>query len=232
MEQAKKLIVNTESTNLLKELTSSLETCERFYFSVAFMNFSGIQLLLDALKEAKDRKVKGKVITSTYLNFTDPKALEKIREFQNLNLKVFVTNKSIGFHTKAYIFEYKDYYKVIIGSSNITQTALKSNVEWNVELISKQEDLFMKSVIAEFQSLWERSTLADDAFIHDYREFFTNINKMAANEYLIYEKAEYITPNKMQERAIENLERLRESGEKEGAGYSCYRNWENIYVGI
>lgn len=43
---------------------------ERFYFSVAFINFSGLQLLLDPLKEAEEKGVKGKIITSTYLNFT------------------------------------------------------------------------------------------------------------------------------------------------------------------
>ncbi|MDQ1004615.1 HKD family nuclease [Neobacillus niacini] len=124
----------------------SMNECERFYFSVAFINFSGLQLLLDPLKEAEEKGVKGKIITSTYLNFTDAKALEKIREFTNVDVKVFVTDKEIGFHTKAYIFEYKDSYKVIIGSSNITQSALKSNIEWNVEIITKENGRFIQDV--------------------------------------------------------------------------------------
>ena len=130
-----KLIVNSERGNLLTELTRSMNECVSFYFSVAFINFSGLQLLLDPIKEAADKGVKGKMITSTYLNFTDAKALEKLKEFSNVDLKVFVTDKELGFHTKAYIFEYPDSYKVIIGSSNITQSALKSNVEWNVEIV-------------------------------------------------------------------------------------------------
>ncbi|MCF6139192.1 phospholipase D-like domain-containing protein [Pseudalkalibacillus berkeleyi] len=107
--------------------------------------------MLDAIQEAKIRGVEGQIITSTYLNFTDPKALTKLREFENVDLRVFVTDRHVGFHTKAYIFEYKDYYKVMIGSSNITQSALKSNVEWNVEIISKQDELFMRQVITEFK---------------------------------------------------------------------------------
>ncbi|WP_246206585.1 hypothetical protein [Virgibacillus ihumii] len=100
MHKEKILIVNSEQTNLLKELTSSLETCNRFYFSVAFVNFSGLQLLLDAMKEAKQRGVKGRIITSTYLNFTEPKALDRLREFKNLDLKVFVTERNVGFIRK------------------------------------------------------------------------------------------------------------------------------------
>src|SRR5699024_5761710 len=124
MQTNNKLIVNSEQTNFLTELTSSIETCNRFYFSVAFVNFSGLQLLLDSLHDANIIGTKGRIITSTYLNFTEPKALKRLQEFEHISTKVFVTERHIGFHTKAYIFEYDDFFKVIIGSSNITQSAL------------------------------------------------------------------------------------------------------------
>lgn len=57
-----------------------------------------------------------------------------------MNVKIFVDTKELGFHTKSYIFENKEEYKIIIGSSNITQRALKSNVEWNVLVISKNDN--------------------------------------------------------------------------------------------
>ncbi|WP_077325322.1 DEAD/DEAH box helicase [Virgibacillus siamensis] len=214
MHKEKNLIVNSEQTNLLKELTSSLETCNRFYFSVAFVNFSGLQLLLDPMKEAQKRGVEGEIITSTYLNFTEPKALERLRQFENVDLKVFVTERNIGFHTKAYIFEYDDYFKVMIGSSNITQSALKSNVEWNVEIISKNDESFIQQVISEFHSLWKRSTVVNDFFLQDYKQFIKNIDRVTSSKSMIYEKADYIVPNSMQTKAMENLDRLRTLGEK------------------
>ncbi|WP_374048615.1 hypothetical protein [Clostridium cochlearium] len=100
-----KLIVNSEKGNLLDELKRCLSECEKFYFSVAFINFSGLQLLLDSFKELEDRGVEGKILTSTYLNFTEPKALERIKRFNNIELKVFVPTNDIGFHTKAYILK-------------------------------------------------------------------------------------------------------------------------------
>jgi superfamily II DNA or RNA helicase len=211
---AKKLIVNSDRGNLLNELVKSMNECKRFYFSVAFINFSGLQLLLDPLKEAQEKGVKGKVITSTYLNFTEAKALEKIKEFNHVELKVFVTAKEIGFHTKAYIFEYEDTYKVIIGSSNITQSALKSNIEWNVEIISKEDAYFIKEVLKEYDHLWNISQDADDDFITKYEDFLKSIKSTQSAQQLIYERAEYIIPNRMQKRAIENLDRLRSFGEK------------------
>ncbi|MBO0959677.1 DEAD/DEAH box helicase [Neobacillus sp. MM2021_6] len=210
----KKLIVNSDKGNLLKELVKSMNECEQFYFSVAFINFSGLQLLLDPLKEAEKKGIRGKIITSTYLNFTDAKALEKIREFKNVDLKVFVTDKEIGFHTKAYIFEYQDSYKVIIGSSNITQSALKSNIEWNVEIITKENGRFIQDVLKEYDYLWNMSEEADEDFIRRYEDFLKSFKSTQISHQLIYENKKYIVQNRMQKRATENLDRLRSFGEK------------------
>ncbi|MFJ7744728.1 DEAD/DEAH box helicase [Peribacillus sp. NPDC097295] len=213
MNIEKKLIVNSEKGNLLNELILSINECERFYFSVAFINYSGLQLLLDTFKEAGKRGVEGKIITSTYLNFTEAKALKKINEFNHIDLKVFESEKSVGFHTKAYIFEFKDSYKVIIGSSNITQSALKSNIEWNVEIIAKEDAQFLKDVLKEYDSLWNSSVKADDAFISKYEEFLNKLSGYTNTQQFIYESSEYIVPNKMQRQAVENLERIRSIGE-------------------
>lgn len=208
-----KLIVNSESGNLLDELKKSLNECKRFYFSVAFINFSGLQLLLDTFNELEEKGVEGKILTSTYLNFTEPKALERINKFNNIDLKVFVATKEVGFHTKAYIFENEDEYKIIIGSSNITQRALKSNVEWNVRVISKKEDNFPKEVLQEYLELWESTEVINDEFLESYSNFIKELRKVDKAKTLEFNNYEVIKPNDMQKRAIENLNRLRTSGE-------------------
>ncbi|WP_246582715.1 DEAD/DEAH box helicase [Clostridium mobile] len=208
-----KLIVNSESDNLLNELKKCLTECEKFYFSVAFINFSGLQLLLDKFKELELKGVKGKIITSTYLNFTEPKALEKIKTFSNIDLKVFVADKDNGFHTKAYIFQNKDEYKIIIGSSNITQRALKSNVEWNVNVISKKENIFIEDVLKEYNKLWDCTEIVDENFIDTYKRFIKEIKKIDSSKRIELKNYEIIKPNKMQIRAVENLNRLRNHGE-------------------
>lgn len=208
-----KLVVNSDKGNLLNELKKCLKECKKFYFSVAFINFSGLQLLLDSFKELEDRGVSGQIVTSTYLNFTEPKALDRIRKFNNIDLKVFVATKDMGFHTKAYIFENEDDYRIIIGSSNITQRALKSNVEWNVKVVSKKNDSFTLEVLKEYLSLWEATTVVDDEFIIRYSDFIKELKKSREIKTLDFSEYELIRPNDMQKRAIDNLKRLRECGE-------------------
>ena len=149
------LIVNNQTTNFYNHITKLLQECDAFYFNVAFINFSGVQLLLDSLKVLEEKNIKGKILTSTYLNFTQPKALKKLKEFKNIELKIYDSNETnIGFHAKSYIFEFKDSYKILIGSSNITSSAFKSNIEWNVKVISKKEEDFSSEVLSEFENLW------------------------------------------------------------------------------
>lgn len=213
LESSNKLITNSDRGNLLNELKRSLYECESFYFSVAFINYSGIQLLLDIFKDLEVSGVKGKIITSTYLNFTEPKALGRLKKFSNVDLKIFIANKEKGFHTKAYIFENKDSYKIIIGSSNITQRALKSNIEWNVQIISKKDDCFVSDVIKEYNALWQSTDIVDDMFLEQYENFIKELKKLQKTnngEFINYKP---ITPNTMQKRAMENLSRLRAHGE-------------------
>ena len=208
-----KLIVNSEQGNLLNVLKTSLNECLSFYFSVAFINFSGLQLLLDSFKQLEDRGIRGKILTSTYLNFTEPKALEKIKTFKNIDLKIFVATKEVGFHTKAYVFEMEEEYKIIIGSSNITQRALKSNIEWNVRVISKKENSFSKEVLEEYLNLWEVTSEVDKEFLDSYSEFLKKLKSVEKNNRVEFKNYELIKPNSMQKKAIENLHRLRLSGE-------------------
>lgn len=210
-----KLITNGEEGNFLLELKEAFKECKSFYFSVAFVNFSGLQLILDELKSLEEKGVKGKFITSTYLNFTQVGALKKLKEFQNIDLRIFITDEKLrGFHTKAYIFEYEENYKIYIGSSNLTQSALKSNEEWNVKIISKKDYVFSKDVINAFYKLYNECHEVNDNFLNDYDAFLkeikkTNIQESTKKLLLKYEK---IRPNTMQEKALENLHRLREHG--------------------
>lgn len=203
------LVTNNEITNFFNNITELLDNCESFYFNVAFINFSGIQLLLDSFKKLEEKNIKGKILTSTYLNFTQIKALEKIKKFKNIELKIYDCELSnIGFHSKSYIFEFKDDYKILIGSSNITSSAFKSNIEWNVKTIAKKDDIFLKDVLNEFGTLWKNSIDVDDEFLTSYSNFLNRQNKEFKSFSL-----NQIKTNFMQEKALEKLQNLRKKGE-------------------
>ncbi len=203
------LITNNYISNFYNHIFTLLNSCNSFTFNVAFINFSGLQLLLDIFKVLEDKNIKGRILTSTYLNFTDPKALEKILEFKNIELKVYDSNElNKGFHSKAYIFEFDDEYKTIIGSSNITASAFKSNIEWNVETISKKNDLFLNDIFNEFKILWDSSYFVDDKFLDEYKKYRVNIKKEKS---FVYNKE--IKTNHMQKVVLDRLEFLRSSKE-------------------
>lgn len=213
-EQKNTLILNNYDRNVFKELKDSLETCKQFYFNVAFINYGGLQLFVKLFDELNEKGIKGKVVTSTYLNFSDPKALKKLYNFHNIDMKVYNNVKKKGFHSKAYIFEYDDYYKVIIGSSNMTVSALKSNIEWNVEIISKKNDSFILEVMDEFMDIWDQLEEVTDEFLDEYEVFIKTIKQQnIKNKISEFEYRYDIKPNKMQQRAMDNLKKLREYGE-------------------
>ncbi|WP_373739946.1 DEAD/DEAH box helicase [Jeotgalibaca porci] len=217
------LVNNTSQKNLLDELTQSLSDCRRFYFNVAFVSYSGVQLLLDSFKLAESKGISGKLITGTYLNFTDPKAIRKLKSFNDFDVRVFLATETQGFHPKAYIFEYDDYYKVIVGSSNLTNYALKSNIEWNLQVIAKTDESnkdFLNYLKESFDQIWDRSLETTEDFLLQYEKHYRGVRyqdrinspEIDSRKVFTYPLGPRLTPNSMQKSAMEELALLRETG--------------------
>ena len=203
------LITNNQTTNFYNHITKLLLESKSFIFNVAFINFSGVQLLLDVFSKLENKNIKGKILTSTYLNFTQIKALEKLKEFSNIELKIYDSNSTnIGFHSKSYIFEFEDFYEVIVGSSNITASAFKSNIEWNLKTTIKKDELFLKNILDEFSFLWSESFEVNEEFLKNYKIF-----QEAQKQEKIFTFSKNIKTNFMQKIALEKLENLRQKNQ-------------------
>ena len=83
------LITNNQTTNFYNHITKLLLESKSFIFNVAFINFSGVQLLLDVFQKLENKNIKGKILTSTYLNFTQIKALEKLKRVFKYRIKIY-----------------------------------------------------------------------------------------------------------------------------------------------
>src|SRR6056300_1700420 len=104
-----------QGVKVLSSLTSALSDCEEFIFSTAFLTTSGVASLFNTLELIKEKGVAGKILTSKYLQFTQPEALRRIIEnFPNIELKILETG---NLHAKSYVFRKGDLYQIIIGSS-------------------------------------------------------------------------------------------------------------------
>lgn len=85
----------------------------------------GFNFYYKSLKIRRTR-VEGKILTSTYQNFSEPKAIEKLQEFQNIEVRLFDKQLDGGLHAKGYLFIQGEVVEVYIGSSNLTTSALKT----------------------------------------------------------------------------------------------------------
>ena len=136
---------------VLVSIEEELSKCDEFLICVAFITKSGITPLLQILKELEEKNIPGKVLTTDYLMFSEPDALEKLAALKNITLKMFMSDDETGgFHTKGYIFRKEEIYRFIIGSSNMTLNALTRNREWNTKLYlhitEKRPGKFWKSI--------------------------------------------------------------------------------------
>ena len=208
-----------EGKKVLSSVEDELLKCDRFQFSVAFITMSGITPLLQTLKELENKNIPGEILTTNYLNFSEPGALKKLNDLSNITLKMYdVEAADEGFHTKGYIFRKDEIYRIIIGSSNITSAALTSNREWNTKLISTEQGEMAKEIVAEFKELWNSPyALSFDTFYENYKERYQIIKhqREAAKLDEITSIEKYtLQPNSMQVGFITNLKKILAAGEK------------------
>ena len=193
--------------NLLTELQKELISCEEFYFSVAFITQSGLICLKEVLAHLNKKNIKGCILTTDYLCFTEPKALRELQQFANLEIRIYTQG---NFHTKGYIFRHADYYSLIIGSSNLTQGALKANKEWNLKVSSTEQEAFCRDTLQEFRRMWENSVPLTDEWLRGYEKHYQQKQKISPVKQPFPAK---FAPNKMQTEALASLKKLRQSGQ-------------------
>ena len=102
------LLVNQKNPpkKVLSTILHELEHCNQFFISVAFVTTSGVAAIINKLKQLDDREIKGKILVSQYLNFTQPEALKRLLQFNNIDLRIATTGNA---HTKGYIFASKEH---------------------------------------------------------------------------------------------------------------------------
>lgn len=208
-----------EGKKVLSSIEDELLTCEQFQISVAFITMGGIEPLLQTLKELEKKHIPGQILTTNYLNFSEPKALEKLHALRNITLKMYdVESAEEGFHTKGYIFKKEEIYRIIIGSSNMTKSALTTNKEWNTKIISTEQGEVAGEIIKEFDDLWHSSyALNFDTFYENYKEKYNIIKRqreIAKQEQVTSLEKYKLQPNSMQVGFISNLRKILEAGEK------------------
>ncbi|MEH7136697.1 DEAD/DEAH box helicase family protein, partial [Priestia megaterium] len=204
-------------------LLEELDKCQSFIFSVAFITESGLATLKSHLLDLKRKGIKGRILTSTFLNFNQPKVFRELLKIKNIEVKL--TNLQ-GFHSKGYVFKHNTYYSLIVGSSNLTAHALKLNYEWNIKLTSHEDGEIVQNFQHQFEEVWKSSQPLSEEWIADYEKAYLQAvdSKVAPQETGVsipyennpIEENQKVMPNKMQQLALQEIEAIRKAGKEKG----------------
>lgn len=216
-----RFVTNYTESSFLATIQANLRECQSFCFSVSFIKKAGLVLLANDITAAVERGAKGRLITSTYQNFTDVESLKFFLRldsaYENFECRLddecFLDDKNYstnGFHTKGYIFEFVNRCEIVVGSSNITRYALLKNIEWDLIVDCQKHDEVWNNVMAEFESLWCATKSLNQDLINLYAQKINFAIERWDMDYDLTERC--ISPNFMQKKALRELNRNRAIG--------------------
>lgn len=208
LQQNTRLIYNDQRQNkkVITDIENALLDCDTFDISVAFIALSGLASIRETLHKLKVQNKKGRIITSTYLGFNEPKMFKDLLKYPNIEVRVYDDHH--GFHSKGYIFQKNSNYWAIVGSSNLTQSALSLNQEWNIYVSSHKQNDTIKQIQDEFENQWQKSIPLTQEWINEYQK-----NYVKPEKHSIRHIQKDIVPNYMQRQALDSLEYLRQQNQ-------------------
>lgn len=216
-------LVTGGDDHFLPHLSEAFTQATQADLAVAFIKTSGLRLLmpdLQSIVSAGDPH-RVRVLTSDYLDITDPEALRLLLLLQERGAEVRVyTTQDVSFHLKAYLFARLEAGALVsgtafIGSSNISKQALQDGLEWNYRVVYPDDPGFLEAR-HRFEELFgnPKSVPLTDAWIEAYEQRRQPPSRSIAPG--SHEQEAPPEPTSIQREALSALARTRDNGYRRG----------------
>lgn len=190
--------LNSENPNNVgKQLAKSFDSkiFDSFIGFVAFAAVSGVATLLDKIKKAKTNYKSIQFFIGVDNKGTSKEALELLVKE---NIETYIYHKDeefITYHPKLFIFEGNKFSRIIVGSSNLTSSGFKNNIEASIQLdfrtLTDKQGLKLLTEIKDYYSGLIKLT------DKNLRKLDTELIKILEEQNLLY--SQHLNPNKKKE---------------------------------
>jgi superfamily II DNA or RNA helicase/HKD family nuclease/diadenosine tetraphosphate (Ap4A) HIT family hydrolase len=212
---------------LLPQLKHHLAESQAVDIAVAFTMRSGLQLMQPHLQDLLDRTGRLRIVTGDYLGATDPDALLRLLDLSGrVECRVFETEGDAGtaafaraFHPKAYLFQRTNGTgAAFVGSSNLSESALTTGVEWNYRVFESRDRGGWKELRQAFESLFSspNTKLLTPEWIERYRSRRPVGHPFAFVEAISEPPPEIPIAHAIQQEALVALDATRAEGRRAG----------------
>ncbi|GAA4897430.1 DUF3427 domain-containing protein [Tessaracoccus lubricantis] len=224
-----RLIVNDGRDTMLRTIRHELRRADSFVFSVAFVTSGAIAALKQALLDFPGR---GTIITSTYLGFNSPAAFEELLNLRDIEV-LLLDGTSEGFHAKGYVFRQQHSSTAIVGSSNLTESALLRNHEWNLRFSAMADGDIVHQLEAAVERQRARAVPLTRAWVDAYRRTWRPPSAPATPHPIVEGwPAVEVVANSMQVEALAEIDLVRSRGERRALVVSATGTGKTILAAL
>ena len=210
-----------------------LYQCQNVDIISSFVRLTGVNLIKRIIKNKIIEGANCRILTGDYLGITQPKALFHLLNLQKelqllkeeeenetigkLEIRVIETKQLKGksFHPKAWIFDFGTHKQGFVGSSNLSYSALKDGIEWNLHLSQLEDPDGFEQLVTSFQDLWNQALSIDFIWVKDYEQRLKRPQELEKQKEQI-EITKQIEPRPLQLEALKSLKDHRNNGFSRG----------------
>jgi len=184
-----------------RAIEAEIASADKIGVLMAFIRYSGVQPLKEALRRHLANGRPLRVLTTIYTGSTERRALDLLRDL-GAEIRVSYDASTTRLHAKAWLFHrHSGFSTAYIGSSNLTYSAQVSGLEWNLRVSAARNRNVIEEVTATFDTYWE----SRDYVPYEGNEFETRSRQERATGPKIFLSPVEIRPTSFQEHLLEQI---------------------------